>query len=142
MTSQATDNAISVISLKELQADYDGSLLAYCQREAADDVIIQFALEVDVPREGICLYEVMVGVTWHYQMAEPVAALADQLADPEAVQIFAWVPAHLYGQDGFSVYIAEHELGENLVHGLIGEVIRTANIEHAVANHTQTKNQT
>ena len=44
-------------------------------------------------------------------------------------------PAHLFGTDEFSVYVSEHDLGENLAHGLIGEVIREAQIEQTLANY-------
>ena len=135
MATKTTDTPISVISLGELRDDFKGKLLTYCRAEKADDVLIQFSAEIDVSGEGLRLFEVMVGVTWNYRMAEPVAALAEQLANPDAVQLFAWVPAHLFGDDSFSVHISDHELGENLAHGLIGEVIREAGIEDAVAKH-------
>lgn len=135
MAAKSKDIPISVITLGELREEYNGKLLSYCQQEKADDVLIQFSAEIDVSGQGARLYEVMVGVTWNYLMAEPVASLAEQLANPDAEQLFAWVPAHLFGDDAFSVHVSEHELGENLAHGLIGEVIREANIEDAVAKH-------
>jgi len=135
MAEKATDNSISVISLGELRDDYKGKLLTYCRDEKAEDVLIQFSAEVDVKGEGTNLFEVMVGVTWNYRMAEPVAALAEQLRNDDAVPLFFFFPAHLFGSDEFSVHISEHDLGENLAHGLIGEVIREAGIEDAVANY-------
>ena len=139
MADTSSDQSISVISLSELRDEYDGQLLKYCQAEMADDVLIQFSAEIDVAGQGTNLFEVMVAVTWHYQMAEPVAALAEQLGNDKAVPLFAWVPAHLFGTDSFSVHISEHDLGENLAHGLIGEVIREAGIEDAVAKYKPKK---
>lgn len=135
MAAKSKDNSISIISLGELRDEFGGKLLNYCRQEKVDDVIIQFSAEIDVADKGAQLFEVMVGVTWNYLMAEPVASLAEQLADTDAVHLFAWVPAHLFGDDSFSVHVSEHELGENLAHGLIGEVIREASIEDAVAKH-------
>ena len=139
MSDTSSEQSISVITLSELRDEYKGQLLTYCQAEQADDVLIQFSAEIEVAGEGTNLFEVMVAVTWHYQMAEPVAALAEQLRNDKAIPLFAWVPAHLFGTDSFSVHISEHELGENLAYGLIGEVIREAGIEDAVASYKPKK---
>ena len=135
MAATAGENPINLIALAELRDEYGSSLAAFFAKEQTEDVLIQFAVEVDVSGKGNQLYEVMLGVTYNYLMAEPVANVAEQLADPAAIPLFAWVPAHLFGTDEFSVYVSEHELGENLAHGLIGEVIREAQIEQTLANH-------
>lgn len=135
MAANAGEHPITLIALSELRADYGGSLATFFAKEQTEDVLIQFAVEVDVSGKGSQLYEVMLGVTYHYLMAEPVANVAEQLADPDAIPLFAWVPAHLFGSDEFSVHVSEHDLGENLAHGLIGEVIREAQIEQTLSQH-------
>ena len=90
-------------------------------------MLIRLSAEIEVAGEGTNLFEVMVAVTWNYLMAEPAAALAEQLRNDKAILLF--VRANIYLAQTPSVHISEHELGENLAHGLIGEVIREAGIE-------------
>jgi hypothetical protein len=74
-------------------------------------------------------------------MPEMIEPFARSLADENQTLLFSWVPAHLFGSDEFSIYIESSEFGELLVNGIVGEIIREANIEEAVeylANKTST----
>lgn len=128
------DAEVAIIELGQLIDDYNGQLGRYMAETGSQDVLIQMQAEVDVAGKGSQHYAAFVAVTHHYAMAEPLADIASQLVEEGADYVFAWVPAHLYGSDAFSVYIAEHELGENLANGLIGEVVRAAAIEEALSN--------
>ena len=65
-------------------------------------------------------------------MPEMIEPFARSLADENQKLLFSWVPAHLFGSDDFSIYIESSEFGELLVNGIVGEIIREANIEEAV----------
>lgn len=123
---------IAIIDLNSLIADYDGQLGRYMAETGHKDVLIQMLAEVDVAKKGQQRYLAAVAVTHSYRMAEPLADIAEQLVPEDAEGLFAWVPAHLFGSDDFSVYISEHALGENLANGLIGEIVREAAIEEAL----------
>ena len=110
---------IAIIDLNNLIESYEGQLGRYLA-------------EVEVAQKGHQRYMAVVAVTHNYRMAEPLADIAEQLVPEDADGLFAWVPAHLFGSDDFSVYISEHKLGENLANGLIGEIVREAAIEEAL----------
>ena len=123
---------IAIIDLNNLIESYEGQLGRYMAETGAKDVLIQMLAEVEVAQKGHQRYMAVVAVTHNYRMAEPLADIAEQLVPEDADGLFAWVPAHLFGSDDFSVYISEHKLGENLANGLIGEIVREAAIEEAL----------
>jgi hypothetical protein len=88
----------------------------------------------------ICFFSVMA-VTTNFIMPEMIEPFVRSLANENQELLFSWVPAHLFGSDEFSIYIEPSEFGELLVNGIVGEIIREANIEEAVeylANKTST----
>ena len=128
-----TDGApVTIIDLGELQESWSGQLGRMMQETGAEDVLIRLVADIEVAGEAARPYAALMAVSRNYQMAEPLADIAEQLAEDGRPQVFAWVPAHLYGSDDFSIYIAEHELGENLANGLVGEIVRRAAIEEAL----------
>jgi hypothetical protein len=126
------DAPVTIIDLGDLQEEWDGQLGRMMQETGAEDVLIRLAADIEVAGQAARPYAALVAVSRNYQMAEPLADIAEQLAEEGREQVFAWVPAHLYGSADFSIYIAEHELGENLANGLIGEIVRRAAIEEAL----------
>ena len=126
------DAPVTIIELGALQEDWGGKLGRMMQETGAEDVLIRLVADIEVAGQAARPYAALVAVSRNYQMAEPLGDIAAQLAEEGRPQVFAWVPAHLYGSEDFSIYIAEHELGENLANGLIGEIVRRAAIEEAL----------
>jgi hypothetical protein len=105
------------------------------------DVIILFPADIDVKDHGRTRFFAVMAVTINFQMPEMIEPFARSLADENQNLLFSWVPAHLFGSDKFSIHIESSEFGELLVNGIVGEIIREANIEEAVeylANKTST----
>lgn len=126
------DAPVTIIELGALQEEWDGQLGRMMRETGAEDVLIRLVADIEVAGQAARPYAALVAVSRNYQMAEPLGDIAAQLAEEGRPQVFAWVPAHLYGSEDFSIYIAEHELGENLANGLIGEIVRRAAIEEAL----------
>ena len=73
-----------------------------------------------------------MAVTTNFDGPEMIEPFARSLTNDNQKFLFSWVPAHLFGTEDFSIFIEFSEFGEFLVNGLIGEIIREANIEDAV----------
>ncbi|MCH1428739.1 MAG: hypothetical protein L7V88_06780 [Alphaproteobacteria bacterium] len=132
---------VDAVSLADLRNKFGGSLKQYLTQNKLSDVIILFPADIDVKDHGkICFFSVMA-VTTNFIMPEMIEPFARSLANKNQELLFSWVPAHLFGSDEFSIYIESSEFGELLVNGIVGEIIREANIEEAVeylANKTST----
>lgn len=132
---------VDAVSLADLRNKFGGSLKQYLTQNKLSDVIILFPADIDVKDHGkICFFSVMA-VTTNFIMPEMIEPFARSLANENQELLFSWVPAHLFGSDEFSIYIEPSEFGELLVNGIVGEIIREANIEEAVeylANKTST----
>tara|TARA_B100000989_G_C19425924_1_gene420750 strand:- start:301 stop:744 length:444 start_codon:yes stop_codon:yes gene_type:complete len=123
---------IDAISLSDLRDKFKGSLKYYLMENKLSDVIILFPADIDVKDHGRIRFFAVMAVTTNFQVPELIEPFARSLADKNQKSLFSWVPAHLYGTDEFSIYIESCEFGETLVNGIVGEIIREANIEEAV----------
>ena len=123
---------IEIVSLSDLRNKFSGSLKRYlCQNEISD-VLILFSVKIDVADQGEKSFFVVMAVTTNFAMPEMIEPFASSLANDNQNFLFSWVPVHLFGTENFSIFIEFSEFGEFLVNGLIGEIIREANIEEAV----------
>ncbi|MBT5574892.1 MAG: hypothetical protein HOI17_03505 [Alphaproteobacteria bacterium] len=126
-------DSINVISLADIRDKYDGSLAAYLKQNDLADVIIILPAEIEVEEQGKMHFFAVMAVTVNFIMPEMLEPFAKSLAAENQQVLFSWVPAHLFGSDDFYIHIENSEYGENLVNGLVGEIVREANIEDAVA---------
>ncbi len=74
-----------------------------------------------------------MAITTNFLLPEMIEPFTRSLANENQKFVFSWVPAHLFGTEEFSIFIEYSEFGEFLVNGLVGEIIREANVEDAVA---------
>ena len=125
-------DGVDAVSLSFLREKFGGSLKKYLMQNRLSDVIILFPADIDVKDHGRIRFFAVMAVTTNFSMPEMIEPFAESLADKAQRLLFSWVPAHLFGSDQFSVYIEASEFGELLVNGIIGEIIREANIEEAV----------
>ena len=124
--------SIDIISLLELRNKFCGSLKRYLNENKIEDVIILFSAEIDVTNCGIKNFFVAMAVTTNFSLPEMIEPFARSLASDDQHFLFSWVPAHLFGTEKFSIFVEFSEFGEFLVNGLLGEIIREADVEEAV----------
>lgn len=124
--------SIDIVSLLDLRYKFSGSLKRYLDEKEISDVLILFSAEIDITDYGIVNFFVAMAVTTNFDAPEMIEPFARSLTNDNQKFLFSWVPAHLFGTEYFSIFIEFSEFGEFLVNGLIGEIIREANIEEAV----------
>lgn len=128
------DHPAHFVPLSVIIDKHKGKLARYMATENTEDVVVTMSVEMAVAGKGDHKFFVAVGVTKNFDDSE---ALSDEAARqcPKGHQcLFAWVPAHLFGQDEFAIYIDELGIGENLQNGMVNEVISAAAIEDAVTD--------
>ena len=128
------DQPAHFVPLTVIRERYKGKLAHYMEAEQTADVVVTMPVEISVAKQGDRKFFVAVAVTKHFTEPE---ALSDEAARqcPKGHQcLFAWVPAHLFGQDEFAIFIDELGIGENLQNGMVNEVISAAAIEDAVTD--------
>ena len=123
---------VDVVSLADLRDKFGGSLKGYLQKNKLSDVIILFPADIDVKDHGKTKFFAVMAVTTNFSLPEMIEPFARSLAEKNQKFLFSWVPAQLFGTNDFSVHIESSEFGELLVNGIVGEIIREANIEEAV----------
>ena len=134
------DNAPLTITLEAVMSDYDGQLakLALTQKDSRNFLITwQVEMEVKSPGKQTSnqqAFFVAVAVCFSPGQDDEVRDIADQLCPAGKIPIFAFIPAYSFGSKDFGIFIAENNLGEILVNGLVNEVIEQAGIEEAVTN--------
>ena len=135
------DNAPLTITLEAVMSDYDGQLarLSNAQTDSRN-FLITWQVEMEVKSSGKQAFFVAVAVCFSPGQDDEVRDIADQLCPSGKTPIFAFIPAYSFGSKDFGIFIAENNLGEILVNGLVNEVIEQAGIEEAVTNQAAIKN--
>ena len=137
----STDNAPLTITLEAVMADYDGQLakLASAQKQSSN-FLITWQVEMEVKSSDKQAFFVAVAVCFSQGQDDELRDIAHQLCPKCKTPIFAFIPAYSFGSKDFGIFIAENNLGEILVNGLVNEVIEQACIEEAVTNQTARQN--
>ena len=137
----STDNAPLTITLEAVMADYDGQLakLASAQKQSSN-FLITWQVEMEVISSDKQAFYVAVAVCFSQGQDDELRDIAHQLCPKGKTPIFAFIPAYSFGSKDFGIFIAENNLGEILVNGLVNEVIEQAGIEEAVTNQTARQN--
>ena len=137
----STDNAPLTITLEAVMADYDGQLakLASAQKQSSN-FLITWQVEMEVKSSDKQAFFVAVAVCFSQGQDDELRDIAHQLCPEGKTPIFAFIPAYSFGSKDFGIFIAENNLGEILVNGLVNEVIEQAGIEEAVTNQTARQN--
>jgi hypothetical protein len=127
------DTAPLVITLDEVMADYDGKLSALlAEHTETPNILITWQVDIEVKDSGMQAFFVAVSVCFDSRQDDELRDIASQLCPDNKTAIFAFVPAYSYGRKDFGIFIAENQLGEILVNGLVNEVIEQAGVEQAV----------
>ena len=125
--------SIDIVNLLDLRNNFGGSLRRYLEENEIIDVIIIFFADIKVKNQGATNFFVSMAITTNFLLPEMIEPFTRSLANENQKFLFSWVPAHLFGTEEFSIFIEYSEFGEFLVNGLVGEIIREANVEDAVA---------
>ena len=131
-TKFKNSDSVDAVSLFDIRNKFGGSLKQYLTQNKLSDVIILFPADIDVKDHGRTRFFAVMAVTTNFSVPEMIEPFARSLASKNQKPLFSWVPAHLFGSNDFSIYIEPSEFGELLVNGIVGEIIREANIEEAV----------
>ena len=131
-TKFKNSDSVDAVSLFDIRNKFGGSLKQYLTQNKLSDVIILFPADIDVKDHGRTRFFAVMAVTTNFSVPEMIEPFARSLASKNHKPLFSWVPAHLFGSNDFSIYIEPSEFGELLVNGIVGEIIREANIEEAV----------
>lgn len=122
-----------LITLDQIMSDYNGRLLDCLDaHQGVSDVLIYWQVDIDVRVSGWQRFFVCVAVCWSSLSIIEAEELFVQLADDDAVMFLAYIPAFHFGSKDFDIFIAETDYGENLVSGLINEVIQQSDIEQTL----------
>jgi len=122
-----------IISLEEVMTDYKGKLSALLHRQKQKpNILVTWQVEMEVEKAGKQRFFVSVAVCFTPNQDEEIRDIASQLCPKGTTPIFVFIPAYSFGSRDFGIYIAENNLGEILVNGLVNEVIEKAGIEEAV----------
>ena len=127
-----------IISLEEVMTDYKGKLSALLHRQKQKlNILVTWQVEIEVKKAGKQRFFVSVAVCFTPDQDEEIRDIASQLCPKGTTPIFVFIPAYSFGSRDFGIYIAENNLGEILVNGLVNEVIEKAGIEEAVTQTSQ-----
>jgi len=127
-----------IISLEEVMTDYKGKLSALLHRQKQKpNILVTWQVEIEVKKSGKQRFFVSVAVCFTPDQDEEMRDIASQLCPKGTTPIFVFIPAYSFGSRDFGIYIAENNLGEILVNGLVNEVIEQAGIEEAVTQTGQ-----
>ena len=127
-----------IISLEEVMTDYKGKLSALLHRQKQKpNILVTWQVEIEVKKAGKQRFFVSVAVCFTPEQDEEMRDIACQLCPKGTTPIFVFIPAYSFGSRDFGIYIAENNLGEILVNGLVNEVIEKAGIEEAVTQTGQ-----
>ena len=127
-----------IISLEEVITDYKGKLSALLHRQKQKpNILVTWQVEIEVKKAGKQRFFVSVAVCFTPDQDEEMRDIASQLCPKGTTPIFVFIPAYSFGSRDFGIYIAENNLGEILVNGLVNEVIEQAGIEEAVTQAGQ-----
>ena len=125
--------SIDIVNLSDIRNDFGGSLRKYLEDNEITDIIIIFSADINVKNQDKANFFVSMAITTNFLLPEMIEPFTRSLANENQKFVFSWVPAHLFGTEEFSIFIEYSEFGEFLVNGLVGEIIREANVEDAVA---------
>lgn len=127
-----------IISLEEVMTDYKGKLSALLHRQKQKpNILVTWQVEMEVKKAEKQGFFVSVAVCFTPNQDEEIRDIASQLCPKGTTPIFVFIPAYSFGSRDFGIYIAENNLGEILVNGLVNEVIEQAGIEEAVTQTGQ-----
>ena len=126
------DQPAHFVPLNVILDRYKGKLAHYMETEQSVDVVVTMPVEMSVANQGDRKFFVAVAVTKNFTEPEALSDEATRQCPNDHQCLFAWVPAHLFGQDNFAIFIDELGIGENLQNGMVNEVISAAAIEDAV----------
>ena len=127
-----------IISLEEVMTEYKGKLSTLLHRQKQkSNILITWQVEIEVKNAGKKSFFVSVAVCFSPDQDEEIRDIASQLCPKSTTPIFVFIPAYSFGSRDFGIYIAENNLGEILVNGLVNEVIEQAGIEEAVMQTDQ-----
>lgn len=127
-----------IISLEEVMTDYKGKLSALLHRQKQKpNILVTWQVEIEVKKAGKQRFFVSVAVCFTPDQDEEIRDIASQLCPKGTTPIFVFIPAYSFGSRDFGIFIAENNLGEILVNGLVNEVIEKAGIEEAVTQTGQ-----
>ena len=127
-----------IISLEEVMTNYKGKLSALLHRQKQKpNILVTWQVEIEVKKAGKQRFFVSVAVCFTPEQDEEMRDIASQLCPKGTTPIFVFIPAYSFGSRDFGIYIAENNLGEILVNGLVNEVIEQAGIEEAVTQTGQ-----
>ena len=133
MRIDTSHDAAHFVPLNVIMADYGGEIGAYMRDTGSRDTVVTMQVDMEVAGKGGRRFFVVVAVTWNFDSAEPLQDAAAEECPKGHECLFAWVPAHLYGQQDFGIYIDDLGVGDVLQNGLVAEVIEKAKIEEAVS---------
>ena len=127
-----------IISLEEVMTDYKGKLSALLHRQKQKpNILVTWQVEIEVKKAGKQSFFVSVAVCFTPDQDEEMRDIASQLCPKGTTPIFVFIPAYSFGSKDLGIFIAENNLVENLVNGLVNEVIEQAGIEEAVTQTGQ-----
>jgi len=127
-----------IISLEEVMTNYKGKLSALLHgQKQKPNILVTWQVEIEVKKAGKQRFFVSVAVCFTPDQDEEMRDIASQLCPKGTTPIFVFIPAYSFGSRDFGIYIAENNLGEILVNGLVNEVIEQAGIEEAVTQTGQ-----
>ena len=129
-----SDTPAHFVPLAVIIDQYKGKLARYMAAENTQDVVVTMSVEMAVANQGDRKFFVAVAVTKHFSDSESLSDEAERQCPKGHKCLFAWVPAPLFGQDDFAIFIDELGIGENLQNGMVHEVISAAAIEDAVTD--------
>ena len=120
------------VPLADITQSYEGAVNNYMRENDAPNVVATLPISVEIADKGTQKFFVAVAVTMQFDSPEPLSDEARRQTPKGHQTVFAWIPANTYDTADFGIYIDDIEIGENLKHGLVGEVIDKASIEDAV----------
>ena len=127
-----------IISLEEVMTEYKGKLSALLHsKKQKPNILVTWQVKIEVKKTGKQRFFVSVAVCFTPDQDEEIRDIASQLCPKGTTPIFVFIPAYSFGSKDFGIYIAENNLGEFLVNGLVNEVIEQAGIEEAVTQTGQ-----
>jgi len=135
VSGQAPGEPAHFVPLHVIREKHGGRLANYMSRHKARDVVVTMPVDMEVGTGGRQKFFVAVAVTSGFDESESLADEVQRMAPKRHMPLFAWVPANLYGTDDFGIFIDEAPIGENLINGMVAEIIDQADIEAAVVAH-------
>ena len=117
----AVNSDTVIISLEEVMTDYKGKLSVLHSKKQKPNILVTWQVKIEVKKTGKQRFFVSVAVCFTPDQDEEIRDIASQLCPKGTTPIFVFIPAYSFGSRDFGIYIAENNLGEILVNGLVND---------------------